>query len=382
MREQTAIIRQQLAAAAFTIAVACAISFPTPPTAMAETSSWTKRAPVSPKRPQTRLRRGTVPGTKAKPTQRATEVTVAGPTTTKGVRASTLGPPTAAPSGEDAAYIAFEQGQYLTALRLAEAAAKRGDASALALIGRLHADGLGVGRDLKRAKASFEKAAAAGNAEAAFGLAMMFATGDGVKKDPSRAANLFEQAARKGHAFAHYNLALAFLSGRGKPENPARAALHLRYAADRNIANAQYDLATLYQTGHGVAADAYQAAYWLRAAAQSGMTVAEYEYAVALLQGRGINSDKPDILRYLKSAAKKGVPGAQNRLAHLLLEGRLVRADPIEAMKWRLIARQRGIEDVKLDTKLQALPAQARQQAAEAANAFSSQAALGALSQP
>jgi hypothetical protein len=46
------------------------------------------------------------------------------------------------PTGEDAAYIAFDQGQYLTALKLAEEAAARGEANAHTLIGRIYSEGL------------------------------------------------------------------------------------------------------------------------------------------------------------------------------------------------------------------------------------------------
>ena len=51
-------------------------------------------------------------------------------------------------TGEDAAQIAFNQGQFLTALGLAEVAAGRGDAAAHTMVGRIYAEGLGVARDM------------------------------------------------------------------------------------------------------------------------------------------------------------------------------------------------------------------------------------------
>ncbi len=50
-------------------------------------------------------------------------------------------------AAEDAAYLAFDQGKYLTALSLAEARAAQGDAQAHALVGRIYAEGLGVAKD-------------------------------------------------------------------------------------------------------------------------------------------------------------------------------------------------------------------------------------------
>ncbi len=49
--------------------------------------------------------------------------------------------------GEDAAYEAFDQGKYSTALSLAEQAAGEGDPQAHALVARIYAEGLGVGKD-------------------------------------------------------------------------------------------------------------------------------------------------------------------------------------------------------------------------------------------
>ncbi|HML28004.1 MAG TPA: hypothetical protein PKE16_04040, partial [Hyphomicrobium sp.] len=47
-------------------------------------------------------------------------------------------------TGDDAAYTAFDQGQYLTAMKLAQEAAARGEPQANTLIGRIYREGLGV----------------------------------------------------------------------------------------------------------------------------------------------------------------------------------------------------------------------------------------------
>lgn len=351
----------------------------------AETSSWSQRAPHS---PQPSLSQPPVSG---KPRLRST-LPAAPPAATgsktddappvfgppPGLRRK-LGPASAAPSGgPNAAYIAFEQGLYVTALDLARAEAANGSAPAFTLIGRIYADGLGVAKNATAAAEAYGEADQLGDTEGTFSLAMLYALGDGVEKDHATAARLFEKAARKGHAYAHYNLALAFLSGKGKPENPHRAAAHLRYASEQGLARAQYDLATLYLTGHGVKADAYQGALWLSRAADSGLTVAQYEYAVLLLQGRGINSDRPDMLTYLKSAALRGIPGAQNRLAHLFKDGTGVKQDVVEAAKWRLIAQAGGMKDQALDSFVQALPEDQRAAARRSARSFVETQALGA----
>ncbi len=284
-------------------------------------------------------------------------------------------------TGEDAAYIAFEQGRYLTALNLAERAAKEGDPQAHTLIGRIYAEGLGVPKDETVAAQWYARGAELGDTEAAFALGLHLAEGRGVKKDREAAARMFEIAAAKGHPYANYNLGLMFMDGDGKPENPRRGALHIRYAAEQGVVAAQYDLAVLYQTGHGVEADAYEAARWMRRAAEQGLLEAEYDYALMLLRGFGLNSEMPKAVDYLRSAAEKGFAGAQNRLAHLLADDERGQPDLIEAAKWRILARESGIEDEALDQLVAKLPADARLAAEKAAHEWRERAAIGILPQ-
>lgn len=286
------------------------------------------------------------------------------------VKQKQLGPTHVAPTGDDAAYIAFDQGQYLTALRLATAAAKKGEPSANTLIGRIHAEGLGVPKNPALAAKWYARGAQLGDLEAIFAYGVLLATGSGVEKNLDKAAYLFESAAKRGHLEACYNLAQMFLSGKGKPENPMRAAVLLEYAAQNGILAAQYDLATLYQKGYGVEPNAYKAAYWMRQAAARGLPAARYDYAVMLLRGRGLNEDMPKTIDYLKSAAGYGLPGAQNRLANIYAFGVQVKKDLVEAAKWRLLARDGNVKDDKLDQMIAKLPAAARAKAISAAQAY------------
>lgn len=361
------------------IASAIAMLF-TAPAAIAETSSWSRRAPETPPA----LAGAASP--RVTPTLRES-IPSAGQQGNRGPVSPVQGPlpglekklgvPTVRPSGENAAYIAYEMGLYGEALRLATEEAERNDPAAHTLLGLLHSRGLGVETNLKAAASWYAKAAELGDVEGAFGYGLMLAKGEGVAEDKAKAVAMFEKAALEGHAYAHYNLGLAFLSGQGKPENPQRAAAHLQFAAERGIARAQYDLATLYREGHGVEADAYMASYWLRRAAGNGLTEAEYEYAVSLLKGEGLNEDKPYVVDYLSAAARKGVSGAQNRLAYIYFDGLLMRENPVEAAKWRLLAKAGGVADEALDKKVAELSEQDRKKAERAAQEFQDSAAVG-----
>lgn len=361
------------AVAAVPIAFALGLR-PAPAVAQGSTSSWTHR--TTPTAPTQRT-----PGAKNRKRRPVVRVPAA-KSGTKGApsrRRASLGPSTAPATGDNAAYIAFEQGQYLTALRLAAAAAKKGDATAYTLVGRIHSEGLGVPKNEPLAAQWYARGAELGDTDSMFAYGMLLASGRGVKKDRVKAGEYFEKAAMRGHPYAHYNLALLFLSGDGKPENPRRAALHLEFAASKGVLEAQYDLATLYQKGHGVTADAYKAAYWIRQAAAGGLTAAQYDYAVMLLAGKGLNEDEPKAVDYMTAAAQRGLPGAQNRLAHILLDGKIIDADPVSAAKWRILARDRGIKDEALDKRIAQLPAKTRTQAAAAAEAYREEAAAGMI---
>ncbi|MFZ4807541.1 MAG: tetratricopeptide repeat protein [Hyphomicrobiaceae bacterium] len=345
--------------------------------ALAQSGAWDSRveAPAAPAEP----------GPKLKSKNLAKPQSGPAPQTSKSAPRATVGdtrptPLTQGPqrqgfqlapaTGDDAALIAFNQGQFLTALGLAEVAAGRGDAAAHTLVGRIYAEGLGVRKDPFVAVRWFSRAAELGDAEAAFIYGSLLAEGTGVEKDIQAAAQMFETAARTGHVLANYNLGLMFLTGRGKPENMIRGAQHIAYAAEQGIPAAQYDLAGLYIEGQGVRNDAYEAARWMRRAADQGMAEAEFDYAVMLLRGHGLNVDVPKAIDYLKSAADKGVAGAQNRIAYVFFDLERYDRDPIEAAKWRILAREAGIEDKTLDKAVAGLTAAERATAESRARAY------------
>ena len=60
---------------------------------------------------------------------------------------------------QGAAYSAFEEGKYLTALSLAQDAAARGDPQAYTLIGRIYGEGTGVSKDIQKSAEAYAKGA-------------------------------------------------------------------------------------------------------------------------------------------------------------------------------------------------------------------------------
>lgn len=278
---------------------------------------------------------------------------------------------------DDAAYEAFDQGRFLTALELAQKAAEQGEPQAHTLIGRILLEGLGVPADVVAASRWYAKGAELGDAEAAFALGLLSVRGHGIGKDVGKAAIHFETAARKGHPEANYNLGLLFLKGEGKPENAFRAAAHFAYAAEHGIAAAQYDLATMLAAGQGFpTANAFEAARWLERAAKAGHIAAEVEYAVLLIKGHGVPVDARRAVHFFERAADKGNAIAQNRLARCHANGLGTSKDVVQAAKWHLLARSAGLADPELDEMLAKMPRSERLTAEKAANQWAGERAL------
>ena len=301
--------------------------------------------------------------------------------------AKSLGPATAPTTasehgkgaGDNAAYEAFDQGKYLTALDLAQKAAEKGDPQAHTLIGRLYAEGFGVPKDPALAARWYAKAGELGDHEGTFALGVLYATGEGVEKSFDNAAKLFEVAAAKGHALANYNLALLFLKGTGKPSNPYRAFGHMRYAAEQGIVAAQYDLGTLYTSGTGTDPNAFEAARWIGKAAVQGHLDAQIDYAVILFKDHDLPADEKTKLHrqgfeLLLSAANKGSPVAQNRLARCYAQGVGIEKSLAEAAKWHLVAKAGGVEDEVLERLVAKLSRADRAKAQQAADEWREQA--------
>lgn len=270
----------------------------------------------------------------------------------------------------DPAYTAFDLGRYLTALSLAEAAAAKGEPQAHTLIGRIHAEGLGIGQNLHTAAQWYAKAAELGDTEGAFAVGVLLVQGRGVEKDLVLGARYLEAAAAKGHALAVYNLALLFLRGEGKPENPMRAFRLMEYAAEKGVVSAQYDLGTLYATGSGTTANVFEAARWIGRAALAGHPEAEVEYGILLFKGHGAAPDPVRGAHFFASAARKGNPIGQNRFARCLTHGAGVEKSLPEAAKWHLIAKAAGVEDKDLDQMVARLGRADRLAAEQAAHAW------------
>ena len=262
-------------------------------------------------------------------------------------------PPRADGAPSDLAFGAYQRGNFLVALREAEARidANPKDAAAITLIGEIYHDGAAVGRDDREASRWYRIASDLGDPQAAYELGVLLLEGaNGVTKDSAAAKVQFERAAAKNHSGALYNLGVIALDGAGgTTPDFAKAADNFHRAANAGDDNAAYSYGVMLREGKGAPQDIIEAAHWLKRAADGGIIAGQVEYAIMLFNGEGVKKDEAGAAKILVIAAARGNPIAQNRIAHLYASGRALPRDLAKAAAWNSFAKAAGLEDQELD---------------------------------
>ena len=150
----------------------------------------------------------------------------------------------------DKGALAYQAGDYETALQEWRPLAEQGNAQAQVKLGVMYDYGNGVPRDSTEAVNWVRLAAEQGNAEAQFYLGYMYTDGEGVIQDYAEAVNWFRLAAEQGNAEARDDL--------------------IRLASEQGNAPAQYALGSMSADGDGVIQDTFIAHMWFNISAANG----------------------------------------------------------------------------------------------------------------
>lgn len=163
----------------------------------------------------------------------------------------------------------IEKWQPARALALMQEAATAGHVGASERLGRLCLEAKPP--DLPCAFARLERASREGRPSATALLGRMHAEGIGGKADPARAARLYREAADQGEPSARNNLGELHERGRGVGQDPAKAFNYYLSAAVTGFPPAQFNVGRLYATGKGTEKNLVEARHWLGAAANAGV---------------------------------------------------------------------------------------------------------------
>lgn len=197
----------------------------------------------------------------------------------------------ASPATDEARRLLAER-QDAQAFERVEAAARRGDEDAIALVGWFYDTGRHVGRDFTRA-AEYYRRVVRDNPSVQWRLGVMYDLGQGVPENPGEALRLFRQAASDNDANANASLGVMCANGRGVRADYVQAMRHYRRAAELGSGAGFLGVGLLYHHGLGVARSSSEAAAWYLAAhamrdsrarellSQLGLGPAENQAAVA-----------------------------------------------------------------------------------------------------
>jgi len=165
---------------------------------------------------------------------------------------------------------AFEQKNYVVAMRWYLVAASRGNAEAEKRIGWIYANGFGVRADWNESIRWYRRAAEKGNPEAESWMAGLYLFGRGVPQDYVQAARWTRLAAEKGDIVAVYNMGKAYEKGQGVKRDAAEAAKWYLKGAMLGDAESMNSIAMRYSSGEGVNKDCGLAKKWLEKAVVAG----------------------------------------------------------------------------------------------------------------
>jgi TPR repeat protein len=136
------------------------------------------------------------------------------------------------PLTEGLAYLHAAEPDHAQAVYWLRVAADSGNAEGRAMLAYCQLEGLGLPRDLVKAREGLERASAGGSLSAKFHLGRALVAGWGGKEDAPRAVTLYTAAAALGHADATFNLASCLYAGWGcHPDRLAAKALYMRARA-------------------------------------------------------------------------------------------------------------------------------------------------------
>ena len=232
------------------------------------------------------------------------------------------------------ASIAYQHGDYATALRLFRSLAEQGNAKAQYLLGLMYIEGQGVPQNYDEAVKWLRLAADQGDANGQANLGVMYEKGRGVPQDYGEAVKWLRLAAEQGHAKAQSNLGVMYEKGRGVPQDYGEAVKWLRLAAEQGNALAQTALAGMYEKGKGVPQNSGEAVNWYRKAADQGFPLAQTALGFIYANGQGVTRDGVEAVKWFRKAADQGFAAGQAYLGQMYMNGRSVPQDDVLAHMW------------------------------------------------
>lgn len=240
-----------------------------------------------------------------------------------------------------AAELAFNNGDYQTALAIWTELAEKGDAESQNSLGAVYGSGSGVVQNDAESMRWYTLAAQQGHILAQFNLGNAYYRAN----DFSSAFEMFLLAAEGGYMEAQYNVGHMSQFGEGTDKNPALTIKWFTAAAEQGHMWSQNRLARIYKFGLGTEKDFAKAFHWYLQGARQGDSDAQLNVGTAYNLGEGVVEDHVQAFQWYKLAAENGEPLAQLNLGRMYHLGRGVMPASGVGAKWMLKAYENGIQD-------------------------------------
>lgn len=195
--------------------------------------------------------------------------------------------------------------------------------------------------ELARTTKTLQEMASTNSSSAKVVLGYCYEFGLGVDRDVEKARLLYKQSANEGLPVGELSLGYWYRMY-DKSEAGQRESFNwFRKAAERGLPDAKASLARCYYEGKGVHPDFAEAYKWARRAVvqTTNSSVANFYLGRCYANGRGVKQDPALAIICFRKAAEQGVASASVELAAAYYYGRGVGKDVVEALVWATIAR-------------------------------------------
>jgi uncharacterized protein len=233
---------------------------------------------------------------------------------------------TALAAGAYEAQIAYDKGDFATALKIYRALAEQGDAVSQYALGRMYARGEGVPKDADKARFWFGMGRDQGNALKAYN-----------RGDYATALRIYRPLAEKNQVLAEYIMGLMYANGQGVAENYGEALKWLQKAAEQGEAKAQFSVGVIYFKGLGMPQNRAEALKWYRRAADQGHGAALYNLGAMYAKGENVAQDPVTAYTMYTLAATRGIKAAgaaKDQLAKSMSAAQVAEAEK-RAQDWK-----------------------------------------------
>ncbi|WP_442679362.1 tetratricopeptide repeat protein [Sphingomonas sp. ASY06-1R] len=206
-----------------------------------------------------------------------------------------------------------------------------GDAPTCRKLGRLYAEGDGVGQDAARAATLYDQGCKAGDAHSCTWLGIAYVKGEGVAKDDWAASAAFARACEKGGPADCTNIALAYATGEGVPKDSRLAAQYFKAACDHGDAAGCSGLGASYILGGPDLRKPGRARGLFKKGCAGGDSNGCYNLGVLYEQGIGMRKDPVRAIPLYERACGDDVAGACGNLGSMVQSGTGVTKDAARA---------------------------------------------------